>query len=675
MIMRTLQLGVFLALLVAARAVPAVVDVSDALGRPLQYDESDRQYTWMQNDDDDDHPVNGKYTGYLPSDLGLNLDVEVDEDDHESECRVEHLEASQAITANQYIIIWKDNVEVDCKMAVYPLLDTCSGKNIHLGRGLGLINGFGLVASRNKFMNCIVRNHALAPPSCTFGGKARKLKALFKDCDLDIPQHVDMPVQHMPQASTTGIQEDVEFGRSPKEENNCPDSALSGGTAWNLDRIDDRTGLDQQYDLTGANAGGNGATVYVVDTGVNINHEEFQGRASEGWSAFDDEYGARDCFGHGSHCAGTVAGRTYGVAKAAKIVSVRVLNCEGVSHVGASIKGYEWVVQNHKPADGPAIISASLGSPYSRASNKAAHAVTEAGVTLVVAAGNENKDTCRFSSPASAGGPGSDVITVGSTSWLHEQDERSGFSNYGKCTDILAPGSNIKSVAWQDNTGTTCKSGTSMATPAVAGAAATILAQYPWMTPNQVKAYLLCSATANKIDLHEGADLRGTTPNLLLYVGTSFIEQCVGIAFTSAPTPPTPPPTPSTLFPTRRRYTPTPTRAPTQQTGVWYCVSMKSGKWSSVMLQTWDLAKAQAYLGEPRKRHWWSSKIPQAIMPMPGRRASDGFWAGDPRTLPMSWSGGRMFWNDLDDVSSMRRACGEYPSGIGQPEYQPPSDA
>ena len=141
---------------------------------------------------------------------------------------------------------------------------------------------------------------------------------------------------------------------------------------------------------------------YVVDTGVNIEHEEFEGRASEGWSAFSDQYGAKDCQGHGSHCAGTVAGKTYGVAKAAKIVSVRVLSCSGSGSSQGVLQGYDWVVKNHKKVDGPAIISASLGGGYSHASMRAAKAVTDAGIHMIVAAGNDNDDACNYS-PASAG--------------------------------------------------------------------------------------------------------------------------------------------------------------------------------------------------------------------------------------------------------------------------------
>ena len=244
--------------------------------------------------------------------------------------------------------------------------------------------------------------------------------------------------------------------------------AVRATDLWGLDRTDQRAlPLDDSYTLP-FNVTGSNVHVYVIDTGINADHTEFAGRVGEGMdfaSDPDDEI-PDDCNGHGTHCAGTVLGTNFGVAPGATLHGVKVLNCGGSGSFGDVISGMEWVADNHElmhPGT-QAVVSMSLGGGFSQAVNDAVDKLVDAGITTVVAAGNSNTDACT-SSPASA----PRAITVGATA---SDDKRAGFSNYGRCVDIFAPGVGIKS-AWigGDNAENTI-SGTSMATPHVAGVAA-----------------------------------------------------------------------------------------------------------------------------------------------------------------------------------------------------------
>jgi subtilisin family serine protease len=266
--------------------------------------------------------------------------------------------------------------------------------------------------------------------------------------------------------------------------------------SWGLDRIDQAAlPLDQRFDVT---ATGAGATVYVIDTGIDYDHEEFGGRAVPGYDAVRDGQTGRDCAGHGTHVAGTAAGETFGVAPDAALVSVRVLDCEGAGTWSGVIAGFEWVAEN---ARRPAVANASLGGESVQAVDDAADALAEAGVLPVVAAGNEATDACQVS-PARA----EHVVTVGATD---ANDAQTDFSNDGACLELYAPGQDI--VSAKLGGGTTTLSGTSMAAPHVAGVAALHLAGHPDATPGEVAAWLTEQATPDVLRVAEGS------PNRLLY--------------------------------------------------------------------------------------------------------------------------------------------------------------
>ncbi|MFB8044117.1 S8 family peptidase [Streptomyces hydrogenans] len=271
--------------------------------------------------------------------------------------------------------------------------------------------------------------------------------------------------------------------------------------SWGLDRIDQaETAADEKY--TYPDAGGEGVTAYVIDTGVRISHQDFGGRASHGFDAVDNDDTADDGNGHGTHVAGTVAGTAHGVAKKAKIVAVRVLDDNGSGTTEQVVAGIDWVTQHHS---GPSVANMSLGGGADEALDAAVKRAVDAGVTFAVAAGNETSD-------AGQGSPSRvpEALTVASST---KDDEQSEFSNFGSVIDLYAPGSEITS-AWNDSdTGVKTISGTSMASPHVAGAAALYLAGHPSATPADVAAALTGGATEGAIKNPSSG-----TPNKLLNV-------------------------------------------------------------------------------------------------------------------------------------------------------------
>ncbi|MCT2581913.1 S8 family peptidase [Actinophytocola gossypii] len=270
--------------------------------------------------------------------------------------------------------------------------------------------------------------------------------------------------------------------------------------SWGLDRVDQRSlPLDNSY--TYPNTASN-VTAYIIDTGIRTSHQDFGGRASWGTNTVDSN--DTDCNGHGTHVAGTVGGSAHGIAKEVDLVAVKVLNCQGSGTLAGVTAGVDWVTQN---AQLPAVANMSLGAQGSNASlENAVRNSINAGVTYALASGNSSANACNFT-PART----PEAITVNATT---STDARASFSNYGTCTDIFAPGQGITSAWNTSDSSTNTISGTSMAAPHVAGAAAVHLGANPSATPAQVQAALKDGATKGDVT-NPGSG----SPNNLLFVG------------------------------------------------------------------------------------------------------------------------------------------------------------
>jgi subtilisin family serine protease len=271
--------------------------------------------------------------------------------------------------------------------------------------------------------------------------------------------------------------------------------------SWGLDRIDQGDlPLDKSY--TWPESAGSGVTAYVIDTGIRISHRDFGGRAHYGWDFVDGDATAQDGNGHGTHVAATVAGAGYGVAKKADVVAVRVLDDAGSGTTAQVIAGIDWVTRHARK---PAVANLSLGGHANAQLDAAVRGSIASGVTYTVAAGNDGLPASLYS-PARV----KEAITVGASD---RTDRRAGFSNWGTRLDLFAPGVDITSAGYASDTGKATFSGTSMASPHVAGAAALYLAGHASATPAEVSRALTGRAATGRI-----TDPLPGSPNKLLQV-------------------------------------------------------------------------------------------------------------------------------------------------------------
>ena len=271
---------------------------------------------------------------------------------------------------------------------------------------------------------------------------------------------------------------------------------------WGLDRVDQQAlPLSTTYDDGGFQ--GANTKSYVVDSGIDPSNTDFEGRVTSGYDAVQDGLGSGDCNGHGTHVAGTIGSKTFGVAKKTTLIPVRVLDCAGSGYNSSVIAGLNWIAGNYVPGEA-AVVNMSLGGPTSSALDEAVENLISRGITVVVAAGNDNVDACNYS-PARTPA----AITVGAT---NTDDSRASYSNFGSCLDIFAPGTSIPST-WLGVNYYAFLSGTSMAAPHVAGVIVRFLSQYPGLSPAQVTNSIKTSSTKNLVTS------AGTgSPNRLVYL-------------------------------------------------------------------------------------------------------------------------------------------------------------
>jgi subtilisin family serine protease len=335
----------------------------------------------------------------------------------------------------------------------------------------------------------------------------RRFTRAFNGAVVELTPQAARDLCLLPDASLLWVEEDQTFSVAPVT---ASVHAMNTVTAdsWGLDRIDQRTGTNGTYSYVTT---GSGVDIYIVDTGILATHNQFGARVSAGFSTVADSVGTSDCNGHGTHVAGTAAGSTLGVAPAANLIPVRVLDCNGSGTVSGVIAGIEWAIGHHTTT--PAVMNLSLGAGKSDSLNAAIDRAFLDGITVVAAAGNSNVDACTVSPASNV----NSALTVGATT---TSDARAPYSNFGACLDLFAPGTGITSAWHTSNTATNTISGTSMAAPHVAGLAARYLSVATTAVPSQVMAAIKNSATANVV-ISAGT----LSPNLLAYGDPAAIPE------------------------------------------------------------------------------------------------------------------------------------------------------
>ncbi|HWK90353.1 MAG TPA: S8 family peptidase [Longimicrobium sp.] len=360
-----------------------------------------------------------------------------------------------------------------------PVASRSAGPAPLLSAGANAIDGSYIVVVEEGADPRAVAAIAGVNPNHVYTAAVNGFSAELNAGQLNALQHV---------AGVEYVEEDQVFTATTTQSN----------ATWGIDRIDQRSlPRSTTYNYT---ATASGVYAYVIDTGIYTSHSQFGGRATNVYDALGGS--GQDCNGHGTHVAGTIGSATYGVAKAVRLRGVRVLGCSGSGSTSGIIAAVDWLRNNRT---NPAVANMSLGGGYSSTLNTAVNNLANSGVFIAVAAGNENQNACNVS-PASAGS----ATTVASST---SSDAKSSFSNYGSCVDLYAPGSSITST-WL-NGGTNTISGTSMASPHVAGVAALYKATYGNASSSTIDSWIKSNATANVITGNPSG-----TPNRLLYKST-----------------------------------------------------------------------------------------------------------------------------------------------------------